>query len=132
MENRDPLRRGISTSEGRALPLVRNRARKLRHDQTEAEKKLWGALRAGRLGGLKFKRQFPIADFIADFCCKERMLVIELDGDQHAEQVAYDSWRTGLLERRGYRVIRFWNQEVMTNFDGVVEAILMAALPTSP
>ena len=60
------------------------------------------------------------------------MLVVELDGDQHAAQVAYDSWRTGLLEQRGYRVIRFWNQEVMANFDCVVEAILMAARCTTP
>ena len=123
---------GISTSEGKALPLLRHRARTLRHNQTEAEKKLWKSLRAHRLDGLRFTRQFLIGEFIADFCCRELMLVIELDGDQHAEQVAYDSWRTGVLERLGYRVMRFWNQEVMANLDGVLEAILMTARCTTP
>ena len=122
----------ISAPEGKALPLRRHRARTLRHNQTEAEKKLWRSLRARRLDGLKFTRQFVIGEFIADFCCRERKLVIELDGDRHAEQVAYDSWRTGLLERHGYRVIRFWNQEVTTNLEGVLEAILMVARSTTP
>jgi len=112
--------------------LGNQRARVLRKEQTEAEKRLWKALRDRGLEGLKFKRQVPIGSFIADFCCRERRLIVELDGGQHAEQVAYDSWRTGLLEKRDYRVIRFWNEEVMTNLDGVLEAILMAVRRTSP
>jgi very-short-patch-repair endonuclease len=132
MGNRGYFEPGVSRPEGLALPLFRHRVRELRHNQTEAEKRLWKALRASRLDGLRFRRQFPIAQFIADFCCKEKMLIVELDGDQHAEQVAYDLWRTGILERRGYRVIRFWNQEVTTNLDGVVEAILVAARSTTP
>ena len=86
-------------SRDRSVQLVTYRARQLRCDQTTAEKKLWHYLRAKRLDGFVFRRQFPVDDFIADFCCKERRLVIELDGDQHAERVAYDSWRTQFLER---------------------------------
>ena len=91
----------------RSVELVTYRARQLRREQTAAEKELWCHLRAKRLGGLLFRRQFPVGDFIADFCCKERRLIIELDGDQHADAAAYDSWRTLMLERRGYRVVRF-------------------------
>ena len=98
----------------------------------EARKKLWKALRAYRLDGLKIRRPFPIGEFIVDFRCAEPRLVVELDGDQPGEQVACDSWRTGLLERRGYRVVRFWNQEVITNSGGVLEAILVTARCTNP
>lgn len=122
----DPKLRGVS--------LTINRARQLRHEETDAERKLWEKLRATRLQGLKFRRQVPIGDFIADFCCREHKLIIELDGGQHAEpvEIARDERRTALLESRGYRVIRFWNNEVLTNIDGIVEAILEAVRVTSP
>ncbi len=95
------------------------RARNLRHDQTDAEAKLWARLRGGQLEGLKFRRQFPLGQFIADFCCPQRRLIIELDGGQHAEQRSADEWRSRILSERGYRVLRFWNDEVLTNMDGV-------------
>ena len=118
----------------RTVPLSFQRARDLRHRQTDAETKLWQHLRARRLEPLKFRRQFPIGNFIVDFCCKERRLVIELDGGQHAEPeaIAADERRTLALEARGYRVIRFWDNEVLQNLDGVVEAILEALHGTSP
>jgi very-short-patch-repair endonuclease len=103
MANRDSSLSGALISDGKALPLLRHPARTLRYNQTEAEQKLWKSHRANRLDGLKFRRQFPIEEFIADFCCTERMLVFELNGDQHAEQVGYDSWRTqiGASRRSG-------------------------------
>jgi len=87
---------------------------------------LWNQLRAAVLNGLRFRRQFRIGNFITDFCCKEYQLVIELDGEQHAEQriVKKDDRRTQLIENRGYKVLRFWNNEVLTNMDGVLESIL--------
>jgi len=118
----------------RGVSLTFHRARQLRREETDAERKLWEKLRSTRLEGLKFRRQVPIGDFIADFCCREHKLIIELDGGQHAEpaEIAKDEWRTALLEGRGYRIIRFWNNEVLTNIDGTVEAILEAIRVTSP
>ncbi len=103
-------------------------ARTLRRDQTIAEKQLWDRLRSGQMASFKFRRQFPIGDFIADFCCKERRLVVELDGAQRADdpaKVAADRRRADLLLARGYRVLRFWNDEVLSNFDGVLDQILL-------
>jgi very-short-patch-repair endonuclease len=100
------------------------RARSLRRDQTAAEVRLWSRLRNASLNGFKFRRQFPIGEFIADFCCPRRRFVIELDGAQHAEQVHRDEWRSALLARHGYRVLRFWNEEIINNLDGVLERIL--------
>ena len=113
-------------TDPRAVPLKFHRARQLRGNQTDTERILWNRLRAHRLNGLRFRRQFPIGNFIADFCCKEYQLVIELDGEQHAEQriIKYDDRRTQLIENRGYKVLRFWNNEVLTNMDGVLESIL--------
>jgi very-short-patch-repair endonuclease len=118
----------------RAVPLVFHRARALRREETDAERKLWQRLQAKEFAGFKFRRQFPIGDFIADFCCRERKLVVELDGGQHAEPagITRDLWRTRLLEGRGYRVIRFWDNEVLTNIDGVLQVILEALGATSP
>ncbi len=112
----------------RSVPLAFRRARTLRHEQTDTERVLWGRLRARRLNGLRFRRQFPISPFITDFCCRECRLVIELDGGHHAtaEAIARDRRRTRLIEERGYRVIRFWDNEVLTNIEGVIEAILDA------
>jgi very-short-patch-repair endonuclease len=99
-------------------------ARRLRRDQTDAERVLWGHLRGRRLAGWKFKRQAPIARYIVDFVCADASLIVELDGGQHAERVAYDQIRTAELEAMGYLVRRFWNNEVLQNTDGVLEDIL--------
>jgi very-short-patch-repair endonuclease len=113
-------------TDPRAVPLKFHRARQLRSNQTNTERILWNRLRARRLNGLRFRRQFPIGNFIADFCCKEYQLVIERDGGQHAEQriIKNADGRTQLIENRGYKVLRFWNNEVLTNMDGVLESIL--------
>ena len=103
-------------------------ARKLRNDTNEIEDLLWAHLRRSQLGGLKFSRQIPIAGYVADFVCRSIRLVIELDGSQHADAAAYDARRTQAIEAQGYQVIRFWNSDVLTNMDGVLETILNAVL----
>jgi very-short-patch-repair endonuclease len=102
------------------------RARDMRRRDTEAETRLWNALRANRLGGWKWKRQVPFGPYFLDFLCRDAGLVVEVDGGQHAEQVAYDERRTAFLRRSGLRVVRFWNSEVLTNRDGVCPTILEA------
>lgn len=103
------------------------RARRLRREQTDAERLLWGHLRARRLNGFRFKRQDPRAPFIVDFVCPERGLVVELDGGQHGADaaVAYDARRTAVLERGGLKVLRFWNSDVIGNLHGVLDTILL-------
>jgi very-short-patch-repair endonuclease len=101
------------------------RARTLRRRQTDAEAKLWRALRNRQLGGAKFVRQEPIAGYYADFVCRERGLIVELDGGQHADS-AHDRRRDAALRQAGFRVVRIWNNEVFGNFDGVLEHILLA------
>jgi very-short-patch-repair endonuclease len=103
---------------------LRDRARQLRRNQTEAEARLWNALRDRRLGGWKWRRQVTVGPYILDFLCPEGGLVVELDGGQHADQVAYDERRTRYLESRGLRVIRFWNGAVRPDCDGVCLSIL--------
>lgn len=100
------------------------KARNLRRRQTPAETKLWRHLRDRRLGGFKFRRQHPIGRFFVDFYCAACRLVVEIDGDSHAEQVEYDTARTQRLESRGCRVIRFTNREVCNQLEAVLEAIL--------
>lgn len=104
-------------------------ARRLRRDQTDVERKIWYALRDRRLGGFKFRRQQPIGRYVVDFLCCDAKLVIELDGSQHAEpqNQEADRIRTEFLEGQGYRVLRFWNSDVVENTDGVCETILLAA-----
>jgi very-short-patch-repair endonuclease len=104
---------------------LKERARRLRHEQTDAEKKLWARLRSRRLGDSKFRRQFVIDPFIVDFCCFEQRLVVELDGGQHSDQIDADQRRTDFLLSRGYRVLRFWDNQVMENIDSVLEQILL-------
>ena len=87
---------------------------------------MWYLLRNRRLAGYKFRRQAPIGKYIVDFLCYERRLIIELDGGQHQEQADYDNERTRWLESTGFRVIRFWNNEMLQETDGVQEAILTA------
>ena len=95
----------------------------MRRDQTDAEAKLWSWLRDGQLDGVKFRRQFPIGNFIVDFCCRERKVVIEVDGGQHDLEHAKDLKREQLLAARGYRVLRFWNHEVLSGTEAVLEKI---------
>jgi len=98
-------------------------AKDLRQHQTDAEQRLWYHLRAHRFMNLKFKRQKPIGRYIVDFICMEHMLVIELDGGQHATQGRYDEERDLWLREQGYKVMRFWNHDVMQRLDDVVERI---------
>lgn len=104
-------------------------ARWLRRDATDVERLLWRALRE-RVVAWKFRRQHPIGRRIADFACPERKLVIELDGGQHGDREFVDLVRSDELARYGYRVIRFWNTDVLENLEGVLETILLA--PESP
>jgi very-short-patch-repair endonuclease len=103
--------------------LDRDRARILRRDQTDAEQKLWMKLRNRGTLGAKFRRQYPVGPYVADFCALDRGLIIELDGSQHAEMQALDQQRTHFLESLGYRVVRFWNGEVLSDMDSVLERI---------
>jgi very-short-patch-repair endonuclease len=106
---------------------IRERARSLRVDPTDAEKRLWSRLRNRQTRGLKFVRQYAIGPYFADFVCREAMLVIELDGGQHADS-GRDAHRTRFLNEQGYSVLRFWNREVLGNTDGTldqIEAVLL-------
>ncbi len=100
------------------------RARDLRAASTDVEHKLWSAFRNRQLAGAKFRRQLPIDRYFADFACVEARLVVELDGSQHMEAQAYDAERTRALEAAGWFVMRFWNNDVIDNIEGVAEAIL--------
>jgi very-short-patch-repair endonuclease len=97
-------------------------ARQLRRKATDAEQRLWFALRDAHFSW-RFRRQHPIGKFVADFACPARKLVVELDGGQHADRVNEDAIRTAELGRYGYRVLRFWNNDVLTNTDGVLQVI---------
>ena len=99
------------------------RSRELRREMTEAERRLWSRLRSKQTAGVRFNTQYPVGDFFCDFVARSRGLVIEVDGGQHALATAYDAERTRFLEERGYRVIRFWNDDVLNNLDGVVAEI---------
>jgi very-short-patch-repair endonuclease len=109
-------------------------ARKLRANATDAERILWAALRDFKRAGLHFRRQSRIGPYIVDFECRKAKLVVELDGSQHgeADSVVYDEERTAFLDRRGYRVIRFWNHEVIKERARVVDAIAHAAHSPHP
>jgi very-short-patch-repair endonuclease len=95
----------------------------LRRQSTDAERLLWYRLRAHRMAGYKFKRQVVIESYIVDFVCFEAWLVVEADGGQHLEQELDDARRTALLESRGFRVIRFWNHEILQDMQSVLEEI---------
>jgi len=104
------------------LPVPTEFAKNLRQNQTDAEKIIWYALKAKRLEGYKFRRQFPIGNYIVDFACPEFRLVVEIDGGQHNGNPADDA-RTSYLNDLHYEVIRFWNNDVLKNAEGVLEAI---------
>ena len=105
-------------------PVV-ERARQLRRDSTDVEKRLWWRLRSSGLG-VRFVRQHPIGPYIADFACRSLKLVVELDGSQHGGE--RDRRRDAFMAARGYLVLRFWNPEVISNMDGVLETVRLAIL----
>ena len=109
-------------------PVTTERARELRAQATEAERRLWSRLRAHQLDGHKFRRQYPIGQYIADFACRAEHLVVELDGGGHGNDKAEleDAERTAYLEKCGYGVLRFWNPDVLRDTDHVVEVIRAA------
>jgi len=109
----------------RSNPKTRTRAIELRKELTPAERKLWAVIRNDQLG-VNFRRQHAIGNYIPDFVCIEKKLIIELDGSQHLEQEEYDEERTKYLESLGYKVIRFWNNDVMKNIESVILAITNA------
>ena len=97
---------------------------------TDAEQALWHVLRSRQLEGFKFRRQHSIGRFVVDFVCLEQKLIVEVDGGQHAGQVEADAERTAYLQDKGFRVIRFWNNEVLTEMDGVAVRLLATLTPT--
>ena len=124
-----PLQKSLSEYTGSkvssAIMASRN-ARALRANQTEAESRLWQRLRVRQLAGAKFRRQAPVGPYIADFICLAAKLIVEIDGGQHADNAEADAARTAWLEDQGFRVLRFWNNDVLDNTDGVLEEILAA------
>ena len=118
--------------------IIRNKLqRKLRTEPTDAEHRLWQYLRGRQIEGCKFRRQHPFGDYILDFACLDKKLAIELDGSQHADRAEYDAERTKYVEKAGFGVLRFWNNEVFENIEGVVEVIIAAlnkqeATPSPP
>jgi very-short-patch-repair endonuclease len=106
-------------------PAKTKRAQALRRDMTDAERKLWSALRGKQMAGVSFRRQHPVGDYVVDFYCPAAKLAIELDGGQHgfAANVRRDNRRTAELKATGIRVLRFWNNELTDNFAGVLETI---------
>ena len=116
----------------RTTPKGYENARKLHKELTPAERKLWAYLRGDKLEGINFRRQHAIENYIVDFCSPKAKLIIELDGSQHLDQQEYDAERTKYLEEQGYKVIpqgddvRFWNNQIMNDMNGVILAITFA------
>jgi very-short-patch-repair endonuclease len=106
----------------------RDRARRLRQNLTDAERLVWSKLRSRRFADFKFRRQMPLGDYIVDFVCFERRVIIELDGGQHnePEHRSYDEQRTAWLQSQGFRVLRFWNHEVFQDWETIEEVIWRA------
>ena len=107
----------------RSNPKTMRQSVKLRKELTPAEKKLWAYLRGDKLNGVNFRRQHAIGNFIPDFVSIKRRLIIELDGSQHLEQAEYDIERSKYFESLGYKVVRFWNNQVENDLNGVIRAI---------
>ena len=116
-------------------PTLRERARTMRSHMTTAELKLWSRLRGDQLLGLRFRRQHVFGPFIVDFYCASRALIVEVDGDSHADQERYDEARTEYLNSRGLREVRFTNSDVLGNIDGVlseIERLCTTEVPSPP
>jgi len=107
----------------RVKPITTSKARSLRRGMTDVERLLWRAIRGKQVYACRFRRQHPIGPYIADFACIERRLVVELDGGQHQEQNTQDEQRTAYLQSLGWQILRFWNNEVLENLDGVLSTI---------
>jgi len=107
----------------RSTPRLLHRAAEQRNEPTPAETKLWAYLRTLRDRGFRFRRQHAIGPYITDFCAPSKKLIIEVDGSQHVDQREYDAGRTAFLESNGYRVLRFWNGDVIYHIDGVIAMI---------
>lgn len=112
--------------------LLLERAKSLRSNQTDAEQRLWYYLRAHRFMGLKFRRQKPVGNYIVDFVCRSHMLVVEVDGGHHSEQLAYDYRRDAYLKSEGFTVLRFWNNQVLNETEAVLEFIHQTVETLSP
>ena len=110
----------------RTTPKVFGYAKLLHRNMTPAEARLWAYLRAHRMQDVHFRNQHAIGNYVVDFCAPRRKLIIELDGSQHLDQEEYDQERTAFLESKGYRVLRFWNGDVMNDIEGVLRAIDLA------
>ena len=121
-------------SRGRRLrdKLTQVRARRLRNQSTDAERLLWRHLRRRQLSGFRFRRQVPVGGYVADFACMDAKLVIELDGGQHQEQATRDARRDARINVKGYRVVRFWNNQVFEETTAVLEVILRELLALRP
>jgi len=109
-------------------PIILDRARRMRREMTEPELKLWSILRNRDLVGVKFRRQVPIGNYIADFCCLAHRLIVELDGGQHAAQEAADASRSRFLSEEEFRILRFWNDQVLSGSEFVVAEIVAAII----
>jgi very-short-patch-repair endonuclease len=110
----------------RSNPKTMHRAGELRREPTPAERKPWAYLRGDKLNGVNFRKQHAIGNYIPDFVSIKRKLIIELDGSQHLDQVEYDTERSKYFESQGYKVIRFWNNQVENDVNGVIRAIEFA------
>jgi len=108
------------------MSILKQRARYLRANQTDAEEIFWRSIRARQLENKKFYRQFIVAPYIVDFVCRELMLIIELDGGQHMDNREQDVYRTRYLQNKGYKVVRFWNNQVINEFDDVLTSLILA------
>jgi very-short-patch-repair endonuclease len=102
----------------------KGKVRELRKNLTEAERLLWKSLRLRQIEGYKFRRQQPIGEYIVDFVCFEKRLIVEVDGGQHAEEIAYDSKRDEWLKSQGFSILRFWNHQVSKEIEAVKERVL--------
>jgi very-short-patch-repair endonuclease len=125
-----PLRGEVAAQRRVRGSVLRSRA--LRSNSSDAEDRFWQMVRGRQVSGAKFVRQFPVGPYFADFACREAALVVELDGGQHADN-ARDDIRTAYLNLQGYSVLRFWNDDVLTNMEGVYQALVdTLALNPSP
>jgi very-short-patch-repair endonuclease len=109
---------------------TRSRARQLRRTATDVERLLWRRLRFWQVDGYKFRRQQPLANYIVDFVCLQKRLIIEVDGGQHAQEVNHDAERDAWLRAQGLTILRFWNNDVLKNIDGVMEMIVKSLQST--
>jgi very-short-patch-repair endonuclease len=109
--------------EGENFMTLKDLARSLRQNETDAERKMWTVLRSRRFSGFKFRRQQPLGHYIVDFFCKDRGLIVELDGGQHLYDVKNDEERTIFIESHGFRVLRFWDHEVLKDPRSVLEIL---------